>query len=159
MRQCGGERCVVRDAVAEAREQLAVHCGQIDTGNLAIAHDCLAADDQLLDVAHGRAREQEIERVEVGTQTVCIEPVPVDDQHIGGCAGHENTAFIAVGHRTAAVDQNGIEKRLPVDIDAETGPGVQQVREAHFAQRIVVLVEGRTVEAERDAATTLHHLG
>src|SRR5262245_16533930 len=159
MRQCGGERAVLRNAVAEAREQLAVHCRQIDTGNLAIAHDRLAADDQLFDVAHGRACEQEVEWVETGTQAVRIEPVPVDDQHIGRRAGHEDAAFIPVGHRAAAVDQNGVEQRLSIDIDAESSSGVQQVREAHFAQRIVVLVEGRTVEAERDAAAALHHLG
>src|SRR4051812_34790560 len=57
IRQRGGERRILRDAVAEACEQVLVHRRMIDAGNPAVAHDRLARHDQFLDVARGRARE------------------------------------------------------------------------------------------------------
>src|SRR5690349_17890248 len=64
--QRGGKRCVLRDAVTEAREQVLVHGGVIDAEHTTVARNRPAVDDQLLDVARGRAREQEVERVEIG---------------------------------------------------------------------------------------------
>ena len=78
MRQRRGERAVLRDAVAETREQVFVHGGQIDAEHTAVAGHRPAADDQLLDVARGRARKEEIERIEIGAQPVGIERIPVD---------------------------------------------------------------------------------
>ena len=51
-----------------------------------------------------------------------------------------------------------VEDLLAVDIDAEARAGMQQIGKPHFAQRVVVLVERRAVEAERDAAAALDHL-
>ena len=76
-----------------------------------------------------------------------------------GAPGARTPPFFLVGHRAAAIDQNRIQKRLSIDIDTKAGSGMQQVGEAHFAQRVVVFIERRAVEAKRDTAAALHHLG
>src|SRR6186997_3282744 len=133
-RQRGGEHRILRDAVTETREQILVHRGQIDARHLAVTYDGPAADDQLLDVPRGRAREQQVERIETGAQTVGVELRPVDQQNIRRRARCERAAFVLVRDRTTAVDEDRGEDLLATDIDAEPDTGVQQVGQSHLAQ-------------------------
>src|SRR6266496_6057774 len=56
VRQRGGQRRILRDAVAQAREQVLVHRRMIDAENAAVTHDRLSGHDELLDVTRGRPR-------------------------------------------------------------------------------------------------------
>ena len=109
-------------------------------------------------MAHGGAREQQIARIEIGAQPLGIDRVPVEHQDVGRLAGRERAAVVLVGDREAPVLERHSQHRRAVDIGRERGALVQQVGEPHLAQRVVVLVERRAVEAERHAAAALDHL-
>ena len=83
----------------------------------------LPRDDQLLDVAGGRAREQQIERIEVGTQAVRVERVPVEQQDIGRCARRCSVppSSLLVTERRP-LTSTAFEDRGAIDFDVESRP-------------------------------------
>ena len=76
-----------------------------------------------------------------------------------GAPGARTPPFSLLVTERRPLTRTAFRMRLSIDIDTKSGSGVQQVGEAHFAQRVVVLIERRAVEAERDTAAALHHLG
>ena len=159
VRQRGGEHGILRDAVAEAREQLLRSLPR-DRCRARVP-SCMivlpATISSLMWRAVERANKQ-VERIEVGRSRSSSSLLPVEQQNVGGRARRERAAFVPVGDRAAAVDQDRVEDLLARNLRLEADRAMQQIGEPHFAQRVVVLVERRAIEPERDAAAAPDHL-
>ena len=94
-----------------------------------------------------------------GAQALGVERIPVEQQDIGRRAGRERAAVVLVGDRAAAVHRNAIRGSAARSTSVvKPVPWCSKMRKPHLAQRVVVLVERRAVEPERDAAAALDHL-
>ena len=117
-------------------------------------------DDQLLDVARGRSARTggraDRDRAAAGRRRAPSQSS--SRMSAGAPAASAPPSSLLVTERRP-LTRTAFEDRLAVDIDAEADAAVQQVGEPHLAQRVVVLVERRAVEPERDAAAVLDHLG
>ena len=83
---------------------------------MAFANDRTPGDDQLMDVAHGSAREQEIGRVEVRSQPLGIDGVPVEHKDVGRLTGRERAAVVFVGDRETSGLKRHSQHRRTVDV-------------------------------------------
>src|SRR5665213_27669 len=61
-----GQRRVLLDACPEPAKELRLHGRQIDSRHASIMDDRFTGDDQLVDMAGARAREQQVQRIESG---------------------------------------------------------------------------------------------
>ena len=81
-------------------------------------------------------------RIEVRAQPLVVDRIPVEHQDVGRHAGRERTAVVLVGDGETAVLERHAQHRRAVDLGCRIAAALmQQMREPHFAQRIVVLVE------------------
>src|SRR5436190_16619315 len=69
------ERHALSHRGAQSRQQIVAHRRVVDAEHTAFANDRTPGDDQLIDVAHGGAGKQKIERVEVRPQPLGINHV------------------------------------------------------------------------------------
>jgi hypothetical protein len=83
--------------------------------------------------------------------------IEVEHENVGGFADFQRAGSRrAIGE--AAVGDDRSEKGRALDDAVEAPAAVQEMAEPHFAQSVVVLVERRGVDAERDAAAAFDRL-
>ena len=84
-------------------QQLLLKHRQIDADHFAVGNDFLAGNEEMLDVLATRAPQKQIDRWNVGLDDVCNEPLPVENQEVGGGTGRNVSAIMLSRHRKAAV--------------------------------------------------------
>jgi hypothetical protein len=100
-----------------------------------------------------RASEDEIDRLD-GHDPIAIERVEVERENVGRRADADR----AVARRAVGEPAVGDRARQPfaaLDDSVKTPAAVQEMAEPQLAQDVVVLVEGRGVDADREAAAAL----
>ena len=156
----GRERRVLRHRRPKPRHQFVAHGWIVDAQYAAIAHDRSAGDDEFMDVACGGACEQKIARIEIVAQAIVVD---ARSSRAAACRpaapAASGAALLRVQHGAAAVLERHRKDIRAAHIDAKAGAAMQQMREPHFPQTVVVLVERKPVEAKRNAAAAPHHLG
>ena len=110
-----------------------------------------------MDMARVGAREQKIERIEIGAQAIVVDRIPIEQKQVGRLPRREGAALLRVQHGTAPVLERHSEDVRPAHINAEPGAAVEQMRQPHLTQAVVVLVERKPVKAKRNTAATPHH--
>ena len=103
-----------------------------------------------------RAREDKIDRLD-GHDGVAVERVEIEHENIGRRPDAERAgAGRAVGEPPIGDDRG--EPCSPLDHAVEAPAAMEEMSEPHLAHDVVVLVEGRGVDAERDPATAPQRL-
>ncbi len=103
------------------------------------------------------ARENEIDRLD-GHDPIAIESVEVEHENVGRRAdAQRSVARRAVGE--SAVGDDLRQPLAALDDAVEAPAAMQEMTEPHFPHDVVVLVEGRRVDAQRDAAAAPDRFG
>ena len=142
----GGECGVLRHRGPQSRKHVLAQGRIIDAEHAPLAHDGAPGHDQLVDMTRGGPREQQIERIQIAMQAVVVHRVPVEQQDVRGLSGRELAALLRVQNRPAAIAKRHAQDVRAFDVDAKADAAVEQMREPHVPQTIVVLIERKTVE-------------
>ena len=101
--ECSGKCGIRRHRGSQARDEVAGHGGKIDAKNLSVEHDGSAGDNQFPDMVRFGTCKQEIARIEVVTQTIVVDRVPIEQENIRWLTRGEAPAIILVHDRQSAV--------------------------------------------------------
>src|SRR4051794_15168491 len=75
-------------------QQLLLERRQIDADHFAVRNDFLAGNEEMLDVLATRTPQKQIDRWNVGLDDICNEPLPVENQEVGGGTGRNVSAIM-----------------------------------------------------------------
>ncbi len=126
---------------------------EVDEDRPAVADDLPARDKEMRHMRSCPPGEDEVDRLH-GHDRVAIERIEIEHENVGGRADPERSvAGRAVGE--SSIGYGAGEPLAPLDHAVEAPAAVQEMPEPHLAQNVVVLVEGRGVDADRDPTAAL----
>ena len=149
-------RCCCMPA-RKPRQQLVTHRGIVDAGDAAVAHDGAAGDDDFVDVARGRSREQEVRGSRSGrrrSSSTASQSSSRMSAGMPGASGRRHPGWDGsrpFANAMRSIDGRSTSIRKPAPACRRCASRIS--RSASSSSSSV-----EAVETERDPAAAAHHL-